>query len=237
MIPGIMAGLAVASSGGGTPVPDFANVVWLLNMGGADGSTTFTDSTGLRSWTPHGNVQVDDSLGYNAALFDGAGDYLDTPHASDLVLGSQDFCIEGFIRLPDVAPQQAIIEKRGTGFSVGDWAIFNTSGAIDIYSYDVNSAGSAILFANAGITNNTETHWAWTRSGNTMRLFIDGVLWDSITTSASIASSSVPLTIGQDSVSGGRFWLSGFIRACRGVIGEPVYTSNFTPPTAPFPTS
>lgn len=229
--------MAAAASGGTTPVPDYSNVKWLLNMSGASGSTSFPDSTGKRTWAAHGDVKVDTSQGYNAALFDGSGDYLDTTHSSDLVLGAQDFCIEGFVYLPNAVPQQALIEKRGTGFAAGDWVVFITNSAVEIYSYDVDPAGNRILFANSAFPSNTLTHWAWTRTGNTMRFFSNGVLVASRSTSASIASSAAPLSIGRDNVSGGRFWLNGRMRACRGTIGEAVYTSNFTPPNAPYPES
>lgn len=229
--------MMASATGGGALVPSFANVKWLLNMGGAEGSTTFPDSTGLRSWAGHGEVKIDASLGYNSALFDGSGDYIDTPHASDLVLGTQDFCIEGFLRLEDPLPQQTIIEKRGTGFAAGDWVMFNSNGSVEIYSFDVDPAGNRILFANVVFLAGVETHWAWTRAGGTMRLFVGGVLKDSKETSAYIQSASTPLTIGRDNVGGGRFFINGGVRACRGTIGEPVYTSSFTPPSVPFPTS
>ena len=222
-------------TGGGTPVPNFANVKWLLNMGGASGSAAFTDATGLRSWAGHGDAKIDTSLGYNAALFDGSGDYIDTPHASDLVLGAQDFCIEGFVRLPSSGSQQTLIEKRGTSFATGDWVVFVLAGAIMIYSYEVDPLGNTILLANGAVPNDGEVHWAWTRSGSTMRLFVGGELKDSMTTSATIQSAATPLAIGRDNVGGGRFFLNGRVRACRGTIGEPVYTSNFIPPAAPFP--
>lgn len=214
--------------------PPAGTVVSLLNMGGADGSAVFTDSTGLRTWTAFGDAQIDTSMGYNAALFDGAGDYISTPHSADLVLGNQEFCIEGFFRLPDVSTTQCLIEKRGTGFNPGDWAVFVNAGQIIIYSADVDS-GSNVILNSSTLSTNTQYHWAWTRgSTGTMALYLQGTLESTKDTLATIISSSVPLAIGRDAVSGGRFWLNGLVRASRITTGSPVYMSNFTPPTPPF---
>lgn len=214
--------------------PLYAYVVSLLNMEGADGSTSFMDRTG-KTWTAFGDAQIDTSLGYNAAQFDGSGDYISTPHSADLVLGADDFCVEGFARVSDISSQQTLLEKRGTGFAAGDWVVFIYSNRVVVYSYDVNRAGNIILSSvNGDIASNTEFHWAWTRSGSTMRLFINGIQRDTTTSAASIASSSTPLTIGRDNV-GGRFWLNGRVRANRITKGAARYTANFTPPKAPFP--
>lgn len=237
MIPlGILAAANARTGGGGGGDPYWANVVSLLNFPGADGSTVFTDETG-KIWTPYGNAQIDTSLGYNAGLFDGAGDYIKTVDSSDLALGSGDFCVEGIAISPDVMSQQALIEKRSAGFSSGDWVVFLTNAGIQVYSYDADPSGTPILNWNSYLTTNTIFHWAWTRDGSTMRLFIDGVQRATKTSSATIASSSTDLTIGMDVVSGGRFFLNGHVVASRITKGVARYTSSFTPPAAPFPTS
>lgn len=51
----------------------------LLLMGGSNGSTTFTDATGSRTWTAAGDAQINTDFGYNTALFSGNG-YVSTPY-------------------------------------------------------------------------------------------------------------------------------------------------------------
>jgi hypothetical protein len=61
---------------GGAP-PAFANVLFLENNQGTDGSTSFTDATGNQTLTALGNAQIDTSefiFGNSSALFDGTGD-------------------------------------------------------------------------------------------------------------------------------------------------------------------
>jgi len=217
--------------------PYWANVKSLLNMEGADGTASFIDATG-KAWAAFGDAQIDTSLGYNAGQFDGSGDYIQTPHSIDLVLGSGDFCVEGFARVPSISTQQTLIEKRGTSFLAGDWVVFIYSSQLYVYAYDFDSAGNVILTSGSGsIAANTEFHWAWTRASSTMRLFIDGVQKATVASSNTIVSSAVPLSIGRDNVAGGRFWLNGHVRASRITVGVARYAANFLPPSAPFPTA
>ena len=230
--------MAQAASGGGSTDAYWSNVVSLLNFPGADGSTTFTDEKG-KTWAANGNAQIDTSLGYNAGLLDGTGDYIESADNADYEFGSGDFCVEQIARMTATGGQYTPIEKRGTGFTVGDWAVFVTpSNSLAIYSYDVDTGGNAILeSAASSIAAGTPFHWAWTRSGTTMRLFLNGTQVATKTTSATLGDAATPLLIGKDNVSGGRFWMNGHIRASRITKGVARYTANFTPPTAPFPNS
>lgn len=215
--------------------PFGGDVVSLLNFQGADGSTTITDETG-KPWTAVGNAQIDTSLGYNACQFDGSGDHIEMPHSNDLIIGAQDFCIEGIARVSNVTSQQTLIEKRSSGWSAGDWVVFIYAGRVITYSYDNDPyAASALLDSGAGsLAANTEFHWAWTRSGTMARLFLDGVQKASVLMPSAITNNSQPLKIGVDSTGGGRFWLNGHVRASRVTIGAARYAANFIPPTAPF---
>ena len=74
-------------------------------------------------------------------------------------------------------------------------------------------------------------HVAACRSGNTIRMFVDGVMYGSGTSiSVDIKNSTDPLWIGRV-VTG--YW-NGFISNVRVINGTALYTSNFTPPTAPL---
>jgi len=59
--------------------------VALLHMNGTDAATAFTDETG-KTWTAQGNAQIDtgqSKFGGASGLFDGTGDYIDTPDSTD----------------------------------------------------------------------------------------------------------------------------------------------------------
>ena len=79
-------------------------------------------------------------------------------------------------------------------------------------------------------------HIAWTREGNDFRLFVDGTLAASTTSSTTIHNSTGPVRLGKLR-SSTDYGMQGFVDDFRMIIGMALYTENFTPPTAAHPTS
>ena len=77
-------------------------------------------------------------------------------------------------------------------------------------------------------------HCAVSREGNTIRIFDDGELTGTLDVSsyATMNDSTVPLDIGADYAD--NYDMDGFISNVRIVKGTALYTSNFTPPSAPL---
>lgn len=225
-------GLLLAGSGGD---PYIANVVALLNFAGADGSTTFTDNTG-KIWTPNGNAQIDTSLGYNAGLFDGSGDYISTPNDASLSLDA-DYTIEFILRLNALTISG--VAANGAGSFSGDATAFIVNHAtqankLSFWCRNIGTTG-AILSTNT-LSTGVDYHIAFVRSGNVSKTWQDGVSVGASATEGSVAT--VPLSTSGLRV--GRYWggdFNGWIRAFRITKGVARYTSSFTPPTAPFPTT
>jgi hypothetical protein len=69
------------------------------------------------------------------------------------------------------------------------------------------------------------------RNGSTFTVYINGVASGTSTTSSALDNRAIPYVIG--ATSNGGFRLTGYISGHRYVVGTAVYTSNFTPPTAP----
>ena len=205
--------------------PDFASVSLLLSMDGANGSTTFTDSsTNNFTITPAGNAQIstaDPKFGTGELLLDGDGDYIQTPANSAFSFGTGDFTVEGWLK-PNIVSDNDGVFTFGSGLFLalylGDWIMgFTGSGGI--------SMGAA--------TAGAKVHFAMTRSGTSTRLFIDG------TQKGSTLTDSINLTANQLYIG---FYFSsiygydGTIDEFRVTKGVARYTANFTPPSAPFPT-
>jgi len=76
-------------------------------------------------------------------------------------------------------------------------------------------------------------HYAGVRSGNSLLLFIDGVLEASGSFSASIPNVTALPTVGVRASTGGSPWL-GWIDEFRISVGVARWTANFTPPAAPY---
>jgi hypothetical protein len=173
--------------------------------------------------------------------FDGAGDYLAVPATTEFALGTQDFCIETwYYPVSKVTFYPRIVHSGPASWTQSDvWALhdrhneFPTKFSWACYNF---STSGNLLVSSTVVQNNSWYHLAVTRSGNTFRLFVNGVIEDTYTNSgACTTSSTVPLTIGRHPVTDQNdSELNGYISDIRFVKGSAIYTSNFTPPIEPL---
>ena len=103
------------------PPPPSSDCVLILNMEGANGSTTFIDSSVFNhSVTAVGNAQILN----NELLLDGDGSYLVTQESDELILGLDNFSIKGYIQYESDA-----INSFGSFGDYGYMCIFTIIGA------------------------------------------------------------------------------------------------------------
>lgn len=175
---------------------EFGALSLWITADGANGSTTFTDDSGNGiSVTAGGNAQVSTAsprTGSGAALFDGAGDALQTVANAALQLPA-DFTV-----LLDVkSTQTSSAGLIGTLSTIGGggWLIQINNGGV---SGDLRVFESAAVISGSTIVNNGAWHRVeLSRKGTTLRLFHDGALVGSATSSYSYNSNNVGLTAGQ----------------------------------------
>jgi len=244
--------LAKAVSSDGFPItydPYFNSTVLLLNgddASDAGQNNTFLDSSSnAHTITRNGNVtqgsfspfSVDDRKWGN--YFDGNGDYLNIPHDSSFTLDGA-FTIEMWVNF--TSNSQAYWDSI---VSVGIDATAGGGGAT-IYHTTSGSGGTdgGVAFQCGGtndrvlsgsIRNTGWRHVAATRdSSDVCRLFIDGVSQGSPITSAdSINATEFGARVGLGTTSQNNYY-DGYVSNLRIVKGTALYTSNFTPPTAPL---
>ena len=148
-------------------------------------------------------------------------------------LGSDDFTIEAWINANNgdssiIATQADIFTEDYSWrfmFDASVLAFFSTTDPTDLYQ-NQDSADWSNDF-----TFDTWIHIAVSRSGNTLRLFKDGVIiYENNSYEISIRSSERPLLIGGDLSSSPFTYIDDLriTKACR-------YTANFTPPSETFP--
>ena len=109
------------------------------------------------------------------------------------------------------------------------WSMYNGQNQFYYYS------GSNEPAVTSGQTHyNKWVHCAVSREGNTIRIFDNGELTGTLDVSsyATMNDSTVPLDIGADYAD--NYDMDGFISNVRIVKGTALYTSNFTPPSAPL---
>jgi hypothetical protein len=230
-------GLLIASL---TPVSG-SPMILLLNFNGADGSTTFTDSSvnGF-TVTAEGDVQISTA----ESKFGGASLYLpDTGDvnraaiaaASDLDLSTGDFTIEFWCRpAAQVAAYPSMLGTtawlQNDSFSIRYSHDFNAD-RFSVHSYPM---GDMYLSSDTVFEADVWYHIAVTRSGTTDRLFVNGVEVDSFTHTT--APNWPNLTADGDCYIGGSWdgpsgQYLGYIDDLR-IVKAALYTANFTPPTA-----
>ena len=172
-----------------------------------------------------------------SVLFDGNGDHLDVPLSDDFQFGAGDFSIEAWVYLVE-AKDQAIFGTNNSAspnYEGYELDVF-TNGSVRFYSGNGSAYnyGALGLESSAGVVpQQTWTHLAISRQGNTLRLFVNGVLSVSNNSfSHTIEDSAVAPDIGNDGRSTGTsYHTHGYISNLRVCKGHAVYTGNFTVPT------
>jgi hypothetical protein len=168
-----------------------------------------------------------------SVLFNGSTQYLSLADSANLRIGTSAFCIEAWIYLNALPDKSVIFGKR----------TYNTTGT-GTYLFLVNSTGNLLLQelqnvttivnATGAIQTNRWCHVAVSRdASNTVRLFVNGTVVSTATSTFNF-NSTEPLWIGKDNAAL-QLLLNGYISNLRFVIGDAIYTSNFTPPTATLP--
>jgi len=223
-----------------TTDPYFKYVSMLLPGNGTNGAqnNTFLDSsTNNFTITRNGNTTQGTFTPYYSCwsnYFDGSGDYLTAPNNTTFNIGSNNFTIESWV-YPTSIPAQAILFcKTPNSSSYGTFEIrLNTNGTLIVY---VSASGGTWDF-NFSTTNTVSTnlwnHVALTRTtGGVYTIWINGVSSATYTWNFSMWNSTYPIAIG--AYGNGANPLTGYMSNARIVNGTSVYTSAFTPPTAPL---
>ena len=195
-----------------------------------------------------GNAQTSTAQskwGGSSMYFDGTGDYLDAIDNTLTRLSGEDFTVEAWVYLTGNQPQfdGGIASYGATSTSVG-WTIALTGSSAGgtlnrlVYGVNASASGGAPLYGVSGVPLNTWTHIAVTKFGTTVRFFINGNLDTSGTVTATpTVSSSYFFYVGTQAFdpTATTRQFAGYINDLRITKGVARYTSNFTPPTAPFP--
>jgi hypothetical protein len=213
-------------------------------MDGTDGSQTFIDSSvQAHSINAKGNAQIDTAqskFGGASGLFDGSGDYLSLADSADWAFGTGDFTVDFWVRwnsLPANGGAQTLWQQASTAANVQWLYLYNDAGTYRYY-LSVKSANVAVInwnVASPGISTNTWYHIALVRSGSSWYLFQAGTQCGATQTDAdAIPDIAGGAAIGADVRGAGGYYINGWLDEFRVSKGVARWTSNFTPPAAPY---
>jgi hypothetical protein len=223
-----------------TPLTAIANTSLLTNFTNAG----IIDQTGKNNLETLGGAQLSTAVKkYNNAsiYFDGTGDYLYSPPNLNYAMGSGNFTIEfWYYPVTHTNTDPTIMGNYNATWTSNKWAFHAPHASYaSKYSFWVNNyaAGSAILVSTSNITNGAWAHIAITRSGSTWRIFVNGTIEATTTSSVALdggtAASMDGFYIGANFYSGhGGRHINAYIDDLRITKGYARYTANVTPPTA-----
>lgn len=179
---------------------------------------------------------------YDAATFggsmylDGTGDYINLASQSALNLGTNNFTLEMWFYDDGSSLNYPTIFGNVTGWQSGSFSLrYNNTGQAGKVTIHWNPGDPFIASTNTFPTR-TWNHIAFTRSGNTFTLYVNGNVEGTATSSNSMNFGFGGTNIGWSAWDGGQGYFKGFISGVRLVSGSVIYTGpfvpEFTPPTA-----
>jgi hypothetical protein len=235
--------LAAAAGSGGPTDPDFNQTTLLLHGDGTNGAqnNTFLDgSTNNFTITRNGNTTQGTfspfsvGAGEFSNFFDETGDFLTAAVNSAFDPGSGSFTIEAWVynQTSDTTNSKYIVTNRPIGASVSGFGFFiGADNLLGFLGWDAGGTVIVISSSNA-VSRNAWNHVAVVKNGTTWTLYINGNADTSGTQTNNIAAATNDLYIGREPNVTTRDW-NGYISNFR-IVKSAVYTSGFTPPTAPL---
>lgn len=240
-------GIGIGLGGAVRPVTDsyWSNVVFLVSADGNDASPALADEGPIgHTITLLNDAQKDTAqkkFGTASLLLDGVDSYGRAADHASWEFGSGDFTIEAFMRLDAAAnlvSGHTICSQWTSTSAQRGWRFLFINNALSFRFTTDGLAGTQVTTDRAWTpTRGQWYHVAVSRSGNSLRLFIDGVQQGAtVTTSATIFNSTTFMRIGAEDAAGVLTNVfNGHLDELRITKGVGRYTANFTPPTAAFP--
>ena len=165
----------------------------------------------------------------SVSLNKAGNEHLSVAASSDFAFGTGDFTVEGWFNITESGTNSNAWDLRDAGDS-NQFFLRCISGT----SWDLRFAGSLLATFTAEVK--VWNHIAVSRSGSTLKIFVNGVETNSISNSSD-ATNTGPLLIStfyDTTGSGTDYGFTGNVSNFRVVKGTAVYTSSFRPPTAPL---
>lgn len=208
------------------PLSAISGTSLLLNFTNA----AIIDSTARNVLQTLGNAQISTTqskFGGSSLYFDGNGDYCFFPANPLYALNTGDFTIEGWIYFNALASNQTVAGTASTYLS-GGWQLIQLASNTLSFLIESNPQKSVTT---GTLSTGQWYHIAVTRSGTTLRIFVNGVQANSASSSENITDNAGnKFVVGNTVELGAGRYLNGYIDDLRITKGIARYTGNFTPP-------
>jgi len=226
-------GIEVRSTSSAISSDEYFNLVSLLLPGtgtnGAQNNTFLDSSTNNFTVTRAGNTTQGTFSPFSQTgwsnYFDGSGDTLQITPSSPLDFGTGDFTVEFWAWFNDISVDRGFI---GSSATLGYDFCWRTSTGLNIGRINTAFDNTFAWTPTVGVWY----HIVYCRSGTSLRVFVNGTQIGSTATNSISYNSATTFIVG-GSTTADRLFL-GYLSNMRLIKGTALYTSNFTPPTAPL---
>lgn len=217
------------------PVTAITNTSLLVNA--TNGG--IIDNASINDFETVGTAQIgtgQSKFGGSSAYFPAKTDVLSTLSNKSFATLGGDFTIECWVYPTDATLTTiwGVLDARAAAASATSWFL-------GLSNY---SSGWLMSFYNGGfnygttrIQASTWTHCAWVRVGSTLTFYVNGVAGGTATISGAITGGTTTVWVGNKDNANAGYGTLGYIDDLRITNGYARYTTNFTPPTAAFPTA
>jgi hypothetical protein len=219
--------------------------VLLLHCDGSDASTTFLDESAggsTHTMTANNNAQVDTAFkqfGTGSFIGDVTNDtMISTPNSSDFFPGVGDYTIDCWVRRNTYDTvgfgicgtlEGSPLNASGFGFAIAK------SNNLPFFYVGSGGGGSQVTVTTTTVLINVWTHLAFVVSGGMGSIAVNGV-FSGTPGAATFVDNALPFVIGEiySANSNDAWMMGGHIDEFRVSKGIARWTTNFTPPIAPY---
>lgn len=218
--------------------PYYADVQFLLHGNGANNGTVITDQKGA-TWTANGacvTSTAQSKFNGSSISFNGtSGTDITTPYNSSYDRTNKDFTLEFWVYFNNVGSSTQAIVQINTDTSHSGFAeVAVSENTGQIYFLLETSAGSWTYSNGGTVTAGSWIFIAVQVASGTATVYINGNSAFTFSVGTSVTNSGQTI-IGNSTASSQLF--NGYLAEIRYTLGVARYSSNFTPPTGPFPNS
>lgn len=215
----------------------------LLHFDGTNGGTTITDSNAggaAKTWTANSSTTSTTQAKFGtASLATGAGvGWADTPDSADFSLGAGDFTIDCWFWVAGGSGvQRHLFGQSNSALTQFSYLAVITSANVMIFEISSDGTSGVAVTGTTAFTATGWNHFAAVRTSGVLKMFLNGTQeGGNVAFSSSAFDSANKFAVGRIGEYPSNEW-NGFIDEFRISVGTARWTTNFTPPAAPYDTN
>jgi len=212
----------------------------MLHMDGSNGGTTFTDVNSggsAHTWTATSATTSTTSPKFGTASLITSAGFVTTPDHADFTLGSQDWTIDFWMNCNGTT---GLVGLAGQMDAVGNLPSISVAitrgggGGVITAQIQTPSVTTTLVGTTSFGGTSTWNHFEFSRSGSTVRMFVNGVQEDVDTVSGALNDSSSNWSVGRIGDNTSYTASSCKFDEFRLSVGVARHTANFTPKSAAY---